>query len=235
MGLPETGGADPNQVAQETWRIQANLTTPPTLNLRYPGQYYDFESGLVQNWWRTYEPRIGRYVSADPIGLDGGWNRFAYVEGDGVNGFDPDGLRYRVAPRITSRPYGSGNSSQRRYDRRHSSPPPTMRQLSGMEGDAAGCFGDEGEFICVRWSCGLQSNSCFRDVYDRRGEKRRSTDFLPEANDISNPPAECTCDSQQFRQKGKPNGWNSLDYLDFAGKSRVAESRRLLEQLLNIK
>ena len=93
VGLPETGGADPNQVAQETWRIQANLTTAPTLNLRYPGQYHDFETGLVQNWWRTYEPRIGRYVSTDPIGLEGGWNRFAYVEGDGINLSDRMGLQ----------------------------------------------------------------------------------------------------------------------------------------------
>lgn len=92
VGLPETGGADPNQVAQETWRIQANLTTPPTLNIRYPGLYYDFETGLVQNWWRTYEPRIGRYVSADPIGLNGGWNRFGYAYQDGVNRYDPYGL-----------------------------------------------------------------------------------------------------------------------------------------------
>jgi RHS repeat-associated protein len=92
MGLPETGGADPNQVAQETWRIQANLSIPPVLNIRYPGQYYDFEAGLVQNWWRTYEPKIGRYTSADPIGLGGGWNRFAYVEGDGINLSDRMGL-----------------------------------------------------------------------------------------------------------------------------------------------
>ena len=92
MGLPETGGADANQVAQETWRIQVNLTTPPMLNIRYPGQYYDFESGLMQNWWRTYEPRIGRYVSADPIGLEGGWNRFTYSNQDGINQYDPYGL-----------------------------------------------------------------------------------------------------------------------------------------------
>jgi RHS repeat-associated protein len=92
VGLPETGGADPNQVAQETWRIQANLSIPPVLNIRYPGQYYDFESGLVQNWWRTYEPKIGRYTSADPIGLGGGWNRFAYVAGDPLNFTDPRGL-----------------------------------------------------------------------------------------------------------------------------------------------
>ena len=92
MGLPETGGADQNQVAQEIWRIQANLNTRPTLNIRYPGQYYDFEAGLVQNWWRTYEPRLGRYVSADPIGLDGGWNRFGYAKGNSLKYVDPLGL-----------------------------------------------------------------------------------------------------------------------------------------------
>ena len=46
----------------------------------------------MQNWWRTYEPRIGRYVSADPIGLNGGWNRFSYVNGNPLSFTDPMGL-----------------------------------------------------------------------------------------------------------------------------------------------
>ena len=97
-------------MAQETWRIQANLSTPPTLNIRYPGQYYDFEVGLVQNWWRTYEPRIGRYVSADPIGLNGGWNRFAYVAGDGINGFDKNGLQVRKILNDILKPFKKGKN-----------------------------------------------------------------------------------------------------------------------------
>ena len=109
VGLPETGGANPNQVAQETWRVQANLVVPPVLNLRYPGQYYDAEAGLVQNWWRTYEPRIGRYSSADPIGLNGGWNRFAYVEGDGVNLSDRMGLAtYQCTRKLNNIPFRIG-------------------------------------------------------------------------------------------------------------------------------
>jgi len=36
-----------------------------TLNLRFPGQYYDAESGLHYNWYRYYDPETGRYVTID--------------------------------------------------------------------------------------------------------------------------------------------------------------------------
>nr|WP_256228269.1 RHS repeat-associated core domain-containing protein [Variovorax sp. YR750] len=49
-------------------------------NLRYPGQYADDESGLFYNYFRSYDARTGRYSQPDPIGLDGGWNRFGYVD-----------------------------------------------------------------------------------------------------------------------------------------------------------
>jgi RHS repeat-associated protein len=63
-----------------------------TLNLRYPGQYFDAESGLNDNYHRTYAPTQGRYVQADPIGLDGGWNRFGYVDGNPLSRTDRLGL-----------------------------------------------------------------------------------------------------------------------------------------------
>jgi RHS repeat-associated protein len=50
-----------------------------TFNVRFPGQYYDAESGLHYNRYRYYDPSIGRYISADPIGQFSGANLFRYA------------------------------------------------------------------------------------------------------------------------------------------------------------
>jgi len=61
-------------------------------NLRYPGQYFDAETGLHYNYFRDYDPSIGRYLESDPIGLADGPSLYAYVSGNPIENYDSFGL-----------------------------------------------------------------------------------------------------------------------------------------------
>ena len=67
-----------------------------SLNLRFPGQYHDAETGLNYNYYRDYEPGTGRYIQSDPIGLNGGVSSYAYAMGTPLIFADPVGLDVTV-------------------------------------------------------------------------------------------------------------------------------------------
>jgi RHS repeat-associated protein len=95
VGRPETvTDASQNVV----WRAQnfaftQNVTTAGiTLNLGFPGQYYDAETGLWNNGFRDYSSVLGRYVESDPVGSVGGDNTYIYVLNNPLSNIDPLGL-----------------------------------------------------------------------------------------------------------------------------------------------
>jgi RHS repeat-associated protein len=59
---------------------------------RFPGQYYDAETGLNYNYFRDYDPSAARYVQSDPVGLLAGVNTYAYVDANSLTLVDPNGL-----------------------------------------------------------------------------------------------------------------------------------------------
>ena len=105
----------------------AGLGTFP-YNLRFPGQYYDAETGLNQNWNRDYDPVVARYVESDPLGLAGGsYSTYTYVLNRPTMSADPSGLydcTYSISahsmncipdfpgdPNFSSTNYVSGNNN----------------------------------------------------------------------------------------------------------------------------
>jgi RHS repeat-associated protein len=96
---------------------QANVTVATVENnLRFAGQYYDSETGLHYNYWRYYDPKIGRYLRGDPghslnpeevkipflipffLKSPQGLNTFTYVGNNPAKWIDSKGLLYGSIP-----------------------------------------------------------------------------------------------------------------------------------------
>jgi RHS repeat-associated protein len=72
---------------------QHGLTNP----FRFQGQYHDHETGLHYNRYRYYDPAVGRFLSKDPIGFNGGLNLYQYAPNP-IEWVDPLGLAKKKGP-----------------------------------------------------------------------------------------------------------------------------------------
>ena len=99
-----------NGQGQQTWKMHSDAfgnialdsNNQMTLNLRFLGQYYDQETGLSYNYQRDYNPKIGRYLQSDPLGLNGGINSFVYAENNPLKYMDARGELIQFAPVVAN-------------------------------------------------------------------------------------------------------------------------------------
>ncbi len=96
LGTPRVV-TDSNNATVWKWEGDAFGSQSPQVEtvkmpLRHAGQYNDTETGLFYNYFRYYDPKTGRYVTSDPIGLEGGLNTFGYVGSNPLHKIDPRGL-----------------------------------------------------------------------------------------------------------------------------------------------
>jgi RHS repeat-associated protein len=81
--------------------------------LRFQGQYFDVETGLHYNRYRYYDPQVGRFIGKDPIGLEGGFNIYAYAPNP-VEWIDPYGLMAKATcPICCDGSHGRSNKQER--------------------------------------------------------------------------------------------------------------------------
>lgn len=73
-----------------------HVSTGSPIDLRFPGQWFQSETGLHQNWMRDYDPTTGRYIQPDPLGLVDGASVYGYALQNPGRYVDPDGREVRV-------------------------------------------------------------------------------------------------------------------------------------------
>ncbi|EQB9990437.1 RHS repeat-associated core domain-containing protein, partial [Citrobacter amalonaticus] len=113
LALIDVNGAIAWRAEFDEWGNVLQEDNPHNLEqlIRLPGQQYDKETGLYYNRHRYYDPLQGRYITQDPIGLEGGWNLYQYplnpvlnIDHLGLNGWESlgDGGIMQVCQQVNS-------------------------------------------------------------------------------------------------------------------------------------
>lgn len=89
-----------------------SLPNSQPYNLRFPGQYYDQETGHNYNLFRDYDSAMGRYIESDPAGLQGGLNTYRYVSNNPVARSDKFGLNEKWDQAWNVGPYDAYQASR---------------------------------------------------------------------------------------------------------------------------
>jgi RHS repeat-associated protein len=157
--------------------------TPTTLHLRFPGQYFDTETGLHYNWHRYYEPWTGRYLSSDPIGLRGGGALFVYTGSRPLRLKDENGLEPDV-------PY------------------PSMDEAAcGLACDA-GRYPPTKEYGGLLYEC--PGGVCYTRPYHNPNPKHPDTTWRPDWDTVPADRRVCADLHTHWRKPGYRRTWNQV-------------------------
>ena len=86
--------------------VRVSTGTPEAA--RFPGQWFQSETGFHQNWMRDYDPSAGRYMQADPLGLIDGASVYGYAGQNPGRFFDATGLSSKPGSLSAGNDAGSG-------------------------------------------------------------------------------------------------------------------------------
>jgi RHS repeat-associated protein len=79
------------QVVWNPWGTPFSISGAETNDSRFPGQWFQLEAGLHYNWYRHYDPSLGRYTQPDPLGFVDGPSVYAYAKSSPYGYVDKDG------------------------------------------------------------------------------------------------------------------------------------------------
>lgn len=113
------------------------------LNLRWPGHYFDADTGLFYNRFRYYDPELGRYLQSDPIGQRGGVNVYAYSPNP-LRSVDVLGLHGETKNSRSEGDSGDAHPGKKGPDDADGKPTP-KRDKDGKLRDEKGRFVDDPE------------------------------------------------------------------------------------------
>lgn len=171
---------------------KAGISNP----IRFQGQYFDEETGLHYNRHRYYDPHAGRFVSKDPIGLDGGFNEFQYapnpaewVDTLGLNRKKCQTKKNSTEPTLPDKVIASGNGMRLEHYVRSGDHAPAHFHLRA-EGGVNIQIGQNGKPL----DSGVHLTAAQQAFIDEhKAELRRSVDKIQRWHRYQNLPGDCAC------------------------------------------
>jgi RHS repeat-associated protein len=156
--LTDATGAKVVDYTYEAYGKAANDNAASTNTFQYTGREND-GTQLQYNRSRYYDPRLGRFISEDPIGLAGGYNEYTYVGENPISNTDPEGLR-SLMPQGTM--YRGTGDIQGQIWTGNQMRDGSIRNFDSLQRRADNLYGPQLSQMCLRSTCDIPQppNQC---------------------------------------------------------------------------